>query len=173
MMKTSRLHLLAALVLLPTAVFALDEVTILPSRKKLHEDKKRLDSSSSEKTKEITYCVKVTSRAFKELQNVTVKYNVFYEDVELGSKDEAAVKVIAGSETLSSLLISKPVEFETKSLELKQESLDAGWHFTDGARASAKDKVVGLWFKAFNAEGQQIGEYANPTTVPKKMKWKE
>ncbi len=172
-MKTSRLYLVAALVLLPLAAFALDDVTILPSRKKLDEDKKRPDSNSSEKIKEISYSVKVTSRAFKELQNVTVKYNVFYEDVELGTKDEGTVKVISGSETFSSLLTNKTVEFETKSLELKKESLDAGWHFTDGARASAKDKVVGLWFKAFNAEGQQIGEYANPTTVPKKMKWKE
>ena len=72
MIKTWCLYLLAALVLLPTAVLALDEVSILPSRKKLDEDKKRLDSSSSEKSKEISYSVKVTSRAFKELQNVTM-----------------------------------------------------------------------------------------------------
>jgi hypothetical protein len=172
-MKIPILYLLATLALSSVTASALDDVTILPSRRKLDEDKSRTSSSSSEVTKAITYSVKVTNRAFRELQNVTVKYNIFYEDMEMGSKMEGDVKAVSGSETIPNIPSNKTAEFETKPIKLKKESLDSGWSFRDGGKSSARDKVVGVWFKAFNAEGQQVGEYANPTTVPKKMTWKE
>lgn len=172
-MKKIVTTLFSVLLLTSAAALALDEVTILPTRKKLDEDKSRPSGPISAKTKEISYTVKVTSRSFAELQGVTVKYNIFYEDSELGSKQAPDVKVISGSEILPTLLTNKPVEFVTKSVELTQQALDPGWYFAGGAKSTSRDKVVGLWFKAFNAEGKQIGEYANPTTVQKKLKWKE
>jgi hypothetical protein len=56
---------------------------------------------------------------------------------------------------------------------LDKASLDAGWYFANGASAKSRDKVVGIWFKAFDSAGKQIGEYINPTTLTKKQKWKE
>lgn len=164
---------LAALVASAACCQAIDDVIIAPTRKKLEEEKSRSGSNSSEKSKEIAYSVKVTSRSFKELQNVTVKYNIYYEDNELGSKSEGDIKTVSGSHSLPSLLNNKPVDFETKSVELTKDALDGGWYFKGGGKNIAKDRVVGIWFRAFDAEGKQVGEYANPSTVPKKQKWKE
>jgi len=152
---------------------ALDEIQFLPTRTKLDSDKNRAGSDTTVETKEIAYTVKVTSRSFKELLDVTVKYNVFYEDSQLGSTAEPEIKCSAGSHVFPSLLTNKPVEFATETIKLDKASLDPGWYFASGASSKAKDKVVGLWFKAFDSSGKQIGEYANPTTVAKKRKWKD
>jgi len=172
-MKNHLALALAALVISTTCCKGLDDITIAPTRKKLEEEKARTGSSKSAKSRQIVYTVKVTSRSFKELQNVTVKYNIYYEDNELGSKSDGDVKTIAGSQSFPSLLNNKPVEFDTKSVELTTAALDGGWYFTNGGKSIAKDKVVGLWFRAYDAEGKQIGEYVNPSTVTKKQKWKE
>jgi len=156
-----------------TGAPALDDIQILPTRKKLDEDKARTGSNSSVQSTQIAYSVKVTSRAFKELQNVTVKYNIFYEDSQLGSTAKPEIKTASGSQAFPSLLTNKPVEFETSAIQLDKAALDGGWYYMDGGKSVSKDKVVGLWFKAFNAEGKQIAEYANPPSVTQKRKWKE
>ncbi len=152
---------------------AIDDVQMLPTRKKLDEDKARTSSSTSVKSKQIIYSVKVNSRSFKELKNVTIKYNIYYEVSQLGSTAKPEVKSASGSHAFESLLTNKPVEFDTTAIQLSQSTLDGGWYFGNGADATAKDKVVGLWFKAFDAEGKLIGEYTNPPSVATKQKWKE
>jgi len=163
-----------------TAVFstlavssAIDDVQMLPTRKKLDEDKAKSSDHTSVKSKQIIYSVKVNSRSFKELTNVTIKYNIYYEVNQLGSTAKPEVKSASGSHSLESLLTNKPVEFDTTAIQLSQSTLDGGWYFGNGADATAKDKVVGLWFKAFDAEGKLIGEYTNPSSVTTKQKWKE
>ena len=71
------------------------------------------------------------------------------------------------------LLGNKAVEFETDPIKLEKASLDPGWYYANGASSRAQDKVVGVWFKAFDSTGKQIGEYTNPASVAQKQKWKD
>ncbi|MEI6070696.1 MAG: hypothetical protein WCS31_02805 [Verrucomicrobiae bacterium] len=172
-MKKFLFFALIALVSGPACGLAFDDIQILPARKKLEEDSARTEKNISIKTKQIVYSVKVTNSSFKEIQNATIKYNIFYQDAQLGSKAEPEVRIASGSESFPSLLSNKAVEFDTKAIELSEGKLDAGWYFTGGGKSSSRDKVVGVWFKAFNAEGKQIGEYTNPSSVTQKRKWTE
>lgn len=166
--------LLAATVLslLPVASMGIDSVKILPTPVKLDSSKSRANDRAIE-SKDIAYTVVVTSTAFSELTDVTVKYNIFYQVMELGSKGDPDIKLSAGDHKFPSLLTNKPVEFETDPIKLEKASLDAGWHFGNGASARTRDKVVGVWFKAFDSTGKQVGEYINPTTLSNKQKWKD
>jgi hypothetical protein len=170
--KRTFLYALAGFLSTLTFALALDDIQIAPTRKKLDEDTARSNNTSVQ-TKQIAYSVKVTSRAFKELQNVTIKYNIFYEVAQPGGTAKPEVKTASGSQSFPSLLTNKPVEFDTEAIHLDSVALDAGWYYSSGSKGVATDKVVGLWFKAFDAEGKQIGEYFNPATVPQKRKWKE
>lgn len=156
------------------AASALDDVTMLPTRKKLAEDEKHNSrQSATVESKEIAYDVKVTSKAFKELVGVTIKYNIFYEVAQPGVKGDGEIKASSGSHVIPSLLTNKPVEFTTDSIKLEKSSLDGNYYYSSGASAVAKDKVVGLWFKAIDADGKLIGTYVNPTSILQKQKWKE
>ena len=170
-----RFLLLAAtgLALLPATSPSFDDIHILPSLIKLDSSKKHNKDNTNVESKDIAYTVRVTSSAFKEVTGVTVKYNIFYQVAELGSKADPDIKVSAGSHAIPSLLTNKPVEFETDPIKLGKASLDPGWSFGNGASAITQDKVVGVWFKAFDSAGKQIGEYINPESVAKKQKWKD
>ena len=63
--------------------------------------------------------------------------------------------------------------FETDAIKLEKAALDPGWHFVNGASPTAQDKVVGLWFKAFDSTGKQIGEYCNLNGATKSKKWED
>ena len=165
-----------ALTLLPATSLGFDDVQtvqILPSRTKLDSSKNRSRNNTTVESKDIAYTVKVNSSAFQELADVTVKYNIFYQVVELGSKGDPDIKLSVGSHTIPRLLTNKPVEFETDPIKLTKASLDPGWHFVNKASANVQDKVVGVWFKAFDSTGKQIGEYTNPSSVSQKQKWKD
>lgn len=161
------------LFVLSGAALALDDVQMLPTRKRVDSEKSRQMGNTTVEQSEIVYVVAVTSRAFKELQGVTVKYNIFYENAELGSTAKPEVKMAKGSETIASLLTNKPVEFETKPIKLEKAALDGNWYFGNGASSRARDRVVGVWLKAFDATGKQIGEYKNPPSVSTKQAWKD
>lgn len=152
---------------------AIDDIEMLPTRIKLDSAKNRAQSNITVESTDIAYAVKVNSRAFKELNNVTVRYNIFYLVAELGSTADPEIKVSTGSHVFDSLLTNKTEVFNTEPIKLEKAALDGGWYFKSGASGRTKDRVVGIWLKAFDATGQQIGEYVNPSTVPKKQKWKD
>lgn len=168
------LALIACLLVLAVAdAAAMDDIQMLPTRIKLDDSKKREKGNTTVESKDIAYCVKVTSRSFKEVNDVTIKYNIFYAVADFGSTAEPDVKVSTGSHSFPSLITNKPVEFETDAIKLEKASLDGNWFFSSGASGQARDKVVGVWLKAFDSTGKQIGEYTNPSTVSKKQKWKD
>ena len=80
---------------------------------------------------------------------------------------------MTGSHPIDRLINNKPVEFETTPIKLGREKLDGGWYFKGGGEKNAKDRVAGLWFRAFDAAGEQIGEYVNPTSVKTRQTWKD
>lgn len=164
--------LVLALGVFSTAV-ASDDVKIQPTRRTLETEKKREGGNQSSEQSEIAYKVVVTSKAFRTLPNVTIRYNIFYADSELGSTADPEVRTKTGSHTFESLLTNKPVEFITDPVKLEAAKLDSNWYFKSGAKNKAEDKVVGLWFKAFDETGKQVGEYKQPSTVATKRTWKE
>ncbi|GAB4176562.1 MAG: hypothetical protein Fur0032_16560 [Terrimicrobiaceae bacterium] len=153
--------------------FDSQDIIMLPTKKTLDSKESRKGGNSSVEKKEIAYNVSVTSKAFHELQNVTIKYNIIYYDAVFGGSGKPEVKTAKGSHTFPSLISNKKVEFETTPIVLTVEKLDANWYFPGGGNRKANDRVAGLWFRAFDAEGKQIGEYANPKAVIAKSTWQE
>ena len=167
------LYLLLAVVMFPLSGFgSANDVVFTVTRKKLDE-KKSSGQSETSHSKEILYSVKVLNKGFSEYENVIIKYNIYYETPLLGSSNKPELRTAQGSENLPSLPRNKPLEFTTSSITLTSDSLNPSWYFADGSKREAKDKVVGVWFKAFDAEGKLIGEYFNRSTVTRKYKWLE
>lgn len=150
-----------------------NDVTFTASRKRLDYSKEKQGGNKLVEEKEIVYTVKATSKSFRDLTDVVIKYNILYEEEEHGSTEKAKVKELAGKKVLPGMLTNKPVEFDTDPITLSQAKLASNWYFTSGASRKAKDRVVGLWFRAFDAEGNPLGEYSNPSTVRTKYSWKE
>ncbi len=158
---------------LSSAALASDDVKIQPTRRTLESETKRERGNQSSEESEIAYKVVVTSKAFRPLANVTIRYNIFYADSRLGSTSEPEIRAKTGAFTFDTLQTNKPVEFLTDPVKLETAKLDANWYFKSGAKNKAEDKVVGLWFKAFDETGKQIGEYKQPSTVSTKRTWKD
>lgn len=172
-MKTVMCAVLVAMSVSGMSAFAMDDIEITAARKKLDSSKDNPTAGIMTQEKAIIYVATVENTAFKPLENVTVKYNIFYEDVQLGSTAKPTVKSIKGARAFASIPRSDKVEFETDPIKLGNDSLGGNYYFTNGADPRARDKVVGVWFKAFDSAGKVIGEYANPSTVSKKQTWKD
>ncbi len=150
----------------------LQDVQITATKKKLDEQKSRGGGPITVTTKEIVYSVTVQNKRFKMMPEVQVKYMIFLSDEQGGTTDKAVASSHKGSETLANLASNASASFETKPVKLTTEELDGGWAYTTGASGRARDKVNGIWIRAY-ADGKIIGEYANPTTISKKNDWKE
>lgn len=172
-MKSARIwQLIAVLLVTAFPAFAqIQDVQISAAKKKLDEQKER-GANVTVTTKEIVFNVTVQNKRFKAMPEVQVKYMIFLSDEQGGTKEKAVATSHKGSETLTNLAPNATVSFETKPFKLTTEDLDGGWYYASGASNRARDKVNGIWIRAYS-EGKIIGEYANPTTVSKKNDWKE
>ncbi len=149
------------------------DVSFTASRKRLDYSKERNGVNTVVEEKEIVYTVKATSKSFRDLTDVVIKYNILYEEEEHGSTDKPKVQQLTGKKVFPLMLTNKAVEFDTDAITLSQAKLASNWYFETGASRRAKDRVVGLWFRAFDSEGKLIGEYINPSTLDRKYGWKE
>ena len=172
-MKIVMCAVLVAMSVSGMSALAMDDIEITVARKKLDSNKDKPTAGIMTEERAIIYVATVENKAFKPLENVTVKYNIFYEDVELGSTAKPTVKSIKGTRAFASIPRSDKAEFDTDPIKLGNDSLGGNYYFANGGESRARDKVVGVWFKAFDAAGKVIGEYANPSTVPKKQTWKD
>ncbi len=156
-----------------TPVFAqIQDVQITANRKKVDEQKSRVGGPVTVKTKALIYQVTVQNKRFTAIPEVQVKYAIYLAD-EMGGSTEKAIPVVhRGSETLTNLGPHQSVSFETKPFTLTTEELDAGYVYTTGASNRARDRVAGVWIRAY-ADGKMIGEYAVPSSVAKKYDWKD
>ena len=154
-----------------TAPAQMSDVQFNVTRKKLDEQKEREGGNTTVITKEICYKVDVQNRTFKDIPELTVKYMIFYEAPQ-GGTNEVVEAFHKGSETITALQGNDKTTFETKPFKLTTEQLDGGWYYTTGAKNKAKDRVAGIWLKAF-AGDKMVGEYVNPSTLSKKNTWKE
>ncbi len=172
-MKTLFAQVIALSLLAVCASHAqLQDVQLTVTRQKLDEQKSKGTGPTTVTTKEVSYRVTVQNRTFKAMPELTVKYMIFFEMPEPGSK-ESVTKSNKGSEKIMSLEANRSTTFDTKPFKLETEQLDPGWFYANGASNKAKDRVAGIWVRAYNTEGKIVGEYVNPTTLSKKNDWKE
>jgi hypothetical protein len=156
----------------PCAVGQLYDLQISATPKKLDEQKDRQGRNATVTTKEFAYKVTVENRSFKTIPQLQVKYMIFYADPKPGSNEKPVESYHIGSETLPDLASNRTTTFETKPFKLEKEELDAGWYWTGSGKSRVKDRVTGVWIRAYS-NGNLVGEYSNPTTVQKKREWKE
>jgi hypothetical protein len=150
----------------------IQDVQITANKKKLDEQKSREGGPVTVTTKEIIYLVTVQNKRFATMPEVQVKYMIFLADVQGGSTEKAVTLSHRGSETLKNLESNASITFETKAFKLSTEELDGGWYYGSGASNRARDRVSGVWIRAY-ADGKLIGEYTNPPSVSKKNAWKD
>ena len=172
-MKRSVCQLLIVLATLATpAVAQLYDVQISATPKKLDEQKSRKGQHATVTTKEMVYLVSVENRSFKTFPELTVKYMIFYADSQPGRSEKPLEAYHTGSAILTNLTTHRKAGFETTPFKLETEELDGGWYYRSGGDGRAKDRVKGVWIRAY-ANGSLVGEYASPTTISKNREWKE
>lgn len=158
---------------LQAVLAAPNDLSFSVTKTKLDEQKARQkDMPATLITQQMAYKVTVTNRTFKPMTGVTIEYMIFFEDSKFASKERKPQETFQkSSETLADLAANKSVTFETKPVKLETEALDANYVYTDGSSGYAKDRITGIWLKAF-VNGQVIGEYASPTSLSKRHVWK-
>ena len=172
-MKRSLTQLLIILVTMSTPAMAqLYDVQISVTPKKIDQQKSRKGEHATVTTKEMAYIVTVENRSFKTFDELNVKYMIFYADSQPGKSEKPIEAHHKGSETLRNLSTYRKAQFETAPFKLEKEELDGGWAYTSGGDGRAKDRVTGVWVRAYS-HGNLAGEYANPTTVAKTREWKD
>lgn len=154
------------------AIAQMQDVQISATRLKLDETKERPGGPVTITTKEIVYKVTVQNKTFKTLSDIEVKYMIFYEVPHPGTNEKPSDEIHKGSGKLTSIEGNRSATFDTTPIKLSAETLDGGWVYSGGVSHKTKDRVTGVWFRAY-AGGKLIGEYANPTTVAKRNDWKE
>ena len=150
---------------------ALSDVEIKVTREKLDQDVNTRGNKRIEQ-KEIRYIVTVQSKTFKQLSNLEAKYMIFYYDSQPGSPDKPEELSVTGSEKISAIASNRSFDFKTNPVTLTTVTLDGGWYYAGGASNKSKDRVSGVWIKVFDDTGAQIGEYASPAGITKRV-WKD
>ena len=172
-MKTLLVQIFAiSMVLVSTVSAQLKDVEFSVTRQKLDEQKEREGGNTTIVTKEVRYKVTAQNRTFKTIPELEVKYMVFYEVPVPGTKDEVNEDFHKGSEKITNLEGHRSAVFETKPFKLSSSQLDGNWYYASGANSKAKDRVTGVWIKAF-VDDKLVGEYVNPSTISRKNDWKE
>lgn len=148
----------------------LQDVAITATKKKIDESKNLSGQGEYVKTSQVIYAVTVQNKTFKDLTDITVKYMVFYDKSNLGEKEQPGEVSVRGSETIAAIGKGATAKFETKPISLTTASLESGWYFRDGAKNYAKDRIAGVWFRAYSGD-KIVGEYANPSSMASRV-WK-
>jgi hypothetical protein len=141
------------------------DIHILP--KQVDQSAHNATGGSSFHSKEHwVYEVTIENRTFKELDGLELKYVIFYKQEKFGSKEPAAVKRQNGSVSVGALKAHEKKSVTTSSVELNKATLSGDYYFPEGGKAHAQDSLGGLWVRLFQ-NGQQVAEYANPSTLTK------
>jgi len=171
-MKFRTVFTVCAMFVASLGIASAADVKFSMDRKKLGQSSSRSDGNMSTEKKDIIYTIFIESTSFKDLENVTVEYNIYYEVVQPGSTGKPSVKTLSGKQTLAKLPSYKKVDFDTTPITMKETRLDGNWVWATGADNNAKDRIVGSIIRAHNSEGKLLGEYINPSNIAEKFEWK-
>ena len=111
-----------------------------------------------------SYDVTIENKTFKDLSGLEMKYVIFFKQEKLGGRDAATSRRQSGSLTIGSLKPHEKKSVTTNSVELDNAHLAPNYYYSDGGRQKAQDTLGGLWVRVYQ-NGQQLAEYANPTTL--------
>jgi len=126
----------------------------------------------STESNDIVYVITVESTSLKDLENITIEYNIYYEEAQPGSTGKPPIRTLSGKQTVERLASRKKTEFDTEAITIKETRLDGNYYWASGASNQVKDRVVGSVIKAFNSEGKLLGQYINPSNIATKCEWK-
>jgi len=113
-----------------------------------------------------SYDVTIENKTFKDLSGLEMKYVIFFKQEKLAVKDAATTKRQSGSITIGLLKPHEKKSVTTNSVELDKTQLVGNYYYPDGGRQKAQDTLGGLWVRVYQ-NGQQLAEYANPSTLMK------
>jgi hypothetical protein len=160
----------AVLILTVRTIFgALSDLEIHCAAKKIDEAVKGSSQSMAQSKEHWRYDVTVENKTFKDMSGLEVKYITFYKPEELGTREEKKLQRQNGSFSIPVLKPHEKKSFSTNPVELKNAQLTNDYYYADGGRQAAHDRLEGLWVRVYQG-GQQVGEYANPSTLMKE-KW--
>jgi hypothetical protein len=112
------------------------------------------------------YNVTVENKTFKELDNLDLKYVIFFKQEQLGVKAAATPRQQSGSFSIDALKPHEKKSFSTNPVELNKANL-VGGIYSSGAKPNAQDTLVGLALRVYQG-GQQFAELANPSLLREK-----
>jgi|GEM_PF-1177896 len=174
--KTGLFYGLLALstLILPPALKAGDEWRITASRKKCEvTDGKKVMGNTTMVPEGVLYEIKVTNGAFKDAPKTEARYMVFVERQKPATRSsEDVVEKIKGKAAVPALRSRATEAFKTEPVTLWNGSLKGGFYYENGGRIRTKDRLVGIWVKLFE-DGNEVGEYVNPTTLASQHEWQE
>jgi hypothetical protein len=138
------------------------------SRGELIKPSKKLQMVALNETKEHwVYNVTVENKTFKELDNLDLKYVIFFKQEQLGVKAAATPRQQSGSFSIDALKPHEKKSFSTNPVELNKANLVCNWIYSSGAKPNAQDTLVGLALRVYQG-GQQFAELANPSLLREK-----
>ena len=164
-----RAGLILAMIVMPLLAQAGDfEITVQRKKDGVGQLKGEIEQKASQKW---SGEIKVENRGFKPSPAMTAKYIIFVRRQELGQKAGSDhFDQIKGTVEIAALKTGESASGYTSEIDLRHQSLEAGWHFRSGGSAKVEDGISGIWVKLFQGE-KAVGEYINPPNVSAKFKW--
>ena len=103
------------------------------------------------KTETICYDINISNGTDTTIEGVSIAYNIFYEQEELGRRDnEAREFYVDDSLTIKSLLPREKTSFRTKKFEIYSQRLGGGYDgYVDGHATHQSGKSKGIWLKIY------------------------
>lgn len=100
------------------------------------------------------------------------KYVLYIKRQELGGKvGEEKTQEVPGEFDVSPLKRGAFFSANTNEVNLRQQSLSAGYYVKGGGQGKASDTVQGVWVKLFDGS-KEVAEFVNPPTIKSKFQWK-
>jgi hypothetical protein len=122
------------------------------------------------------YTINLENTTFKPMENLEVKYIIFYSQEKLGQKGPPLKQHKNGSNTVNDLAAGAKASFDTDSVTLTKAALlgpPGGFeYYANGARSKAEDKLTGVWVRVYK-DGNVFAEYANPPSLTSREQWQD
>jgi hypothetical protein len=145
------------------------EIHCVPKR--IDQNVKQASDGGAAITKEHwAYDVSIENKTFQNLNNLQVKYVIFFSQERLGVKAAATAERQPGSFTIPAIGSHQKRTFTTDSVELDKSHLVGNWIYPSGAKPNATGTLNGLWVRVYQ-NGQLFAEYANPANLTTQQKW--
>lgn len=95
---------------------------------------------------EWAYVVNVENRSSEDVENLEMRYRVYYSDRQQGS-GKAIDKLVnhkQGSDKLGALKRNQRMERRTSPVTLVETKLNGGYYFADGSKSKKQDSLEGI-----------------------------